>query len=247
MANVERCMTDGYSTGGTAGTGLGAVRRLALEFDIYSAAGEGTIVMARIGQEPRRLAAPLARFGAISIAVAGESECGDGWRLATDGGVTALMVADGLGHGTFAAQAMRCVTGAFEGAPLDSPRELLERAHRVTVGSRGAAAACARLEADGRIAYAGVGNISGCLVSAGQSQGLVSHAGTLGLKLTRMHQFDYRRVPGGLLIMHSDGVSARWDLRSKAGLLQRHPALIAAILYRDHRRERDDATVVVLN
>src|SRR5690348_7468410 len=34
MADVERCMMDGYSTIGTPGTGLGAVRRLADEFDI---------------------------------------------------------------------------------------------------------------------------------------------------------------------------------------------------------------------
>jgi hypothetical protein len=47
--------------------------------------------------------------------------------------------------------------------------------------------------------------------------------------------------------MHSDGISARWDLHKNATLRQRHPAIIAAVLYRDHARARDDATVVVLN
>jgi hypothetical protein len=46
--------------------------------------------------------------------------------------------------------------------------------------------------------------------------------------------------------MHSDGISARWDLKSRPGLLQRHPAIIAAMLYRDHARARDDSTVVVV-
>src|SRR5690349_12012149 len=36
MPNVARCLEDGYSSGGTPGNGLGAVRRLASEFDIYS-------------------------------------------------------------------------------------------------------------------------------------------------------------------------------------------------------------------
>src|SRR5580698_6689616 len=36
MNDVARCLGDGYSTGGTSGTGLGAVRRLYAEFDIYS-------------------------------------------------------------------------------------------------------------------------------------------------------------------------------------------------------------------
>ena len=46
--------------------------------------------------------------------------------------------------------------------------------------------------------------------------------------------------------MHSDGVSARWDLKQNSTLLAKHPAIIAASLYRDHGRERDDATVVVV-
>ena len=180
MVNVERCMTDGYSTGGSAGTGLGAVRRLAVEFDIYSVAGEGTLVMARIGQDARAASAAGARFGAISVAVAGESECGDSWRLATADNVTSLLVVDGLGHGTFAAQAARCVTAAFEGGPMDSPREVMERAHRAAAGSRGAAAACARISAGGQVSYAGIGNIGGCLLSSESSQGLVSHRRNAG-------------------------------------------------------------------
>ena len=38
IADLQRCMADGYSGGGTRGCGLGAVRRLSTEFDIYSIA-----------------------------------------------------------------------------------------------------------------------------------------------------------------------------------------------------------------
>src|SRR3954468_24463994 len=41
MADVGRCLQDGYSTGGTAGQGLGAVRRLASDFDVTSIVGKG--------------------------------------------------------------------------------------------------------------------------------------------------------------------------------------------------------------
>jgi len=240
MENVARCMADGYSTAGTAGNGLGAVRRLASEFDIYSVAGEGTVIMARIG------AGPADRFGAISVALAGESECGDAWRLAIEDGVTSAIVIDGLGHGTFAAQAARCATAAFAKAPFDAPRSVLERAHAAMAGTRGAAAACARLDHRGTVSYAGIGNISGSLTSPQASHGLVSHNGTLGLRVGRMQQFEYQRAPKALLIMHSDGISARWDLAGRAGLLQRHPAIIAAVLYRDHGRGRDDSTALVI-
>jgi hypothetical protein len=46
--------------------------------------------------------------------------------------------------------------------------------------------------------------------------------------------------------MHSDGIATHWDLGSYPGLARRHPALVAGVLYRDHARRRDDATVVVV-
>jgi serine/threonine-protein kinase RsbT len=44
IPDVERAMQDGYSTGNGLGLGLGGSRRLASEFEIRSAAGEGTRV-----------------------------------------------------------------------------------------------------------------------------------------------------------------------------------------------------------
>lgn len=239
MSSIERCLSDGYSTAGTPGTGLGAVRRLATEFDIHSVPGEGTIVMARFG------AGTGARYGAVSIALEGEIDCGDAWSLMQDSRGLALFVVDGLGHGTFAAEAARAAVGAFASGPFAEPQEIMVRANGLMSKTRGGAAACARLAGD-RVSYAGVGNISATLISPGKSQGLVSHNGTLGLHKRRTQQFEYVREPGALLIMHSDGVSARWDLKNRADLLVRHPAIIAAALYRDHGRERDDATVVVV-
>ena len=65
--------------------------------------------------------------------------------------------------------------------------------------------------------------------------------------MPRLQQVEYQRAAGSFLVMHSDGLSARWDLHQNASLRLRHPAINAAILYRDHARARDDATVVVLN
>jgi anti-sigma regulatory factor (Ser/Thr protein kinase) len=239
MENPERCLTDGFSTAGTMGTGLGAVRRLAAEFDLYSSADEGAVVMARIGMGT----AP--HLGAINLALAGELECGDSWRLVRERGMTALLVIDGLGHGVFAAQAAQAGVSAFDQAPLDSPGQLLERLNRALAGTRGAAAACAHISPEGRLAYAGVGNIHGALVSVDGARSLVSHNGTLGLRPPRLREFEYQRETGTLLVMHSDGLSARWDLAARPGLLRHHPAVIAAVLYRDHGRPRDDATIVV--
>jgi hypothetical protein len=85
------------------------------------------------------------------------------------------------------------------------------------------------------------------MVTADKSQGLASHNGTLGLHMPRLQQFEYQRAPRAKLVMHSDGISARWNLARQQDLLHRHPATIAAVLYRDHARARDDATVLVLD
>jgi anti-sigma regulatory factor (Ser/Thr protein kinase) len=240
MESVAQCLADGYSTAGTSGTGLGAVKRLASDFDIHSAPGEGTIVMARFGDDIKP------RFGAVNVAVEGEIECGDAWCLMNDAAGISLFVVDGLGHGTFAAEAARTAVGAFAGNPFAAPQEIMIRANALMSKTRGGAAACARLVGN-RVSYAGVGNISGSLISPGQSQGLVSHNGTLGINHRRPQQFEYERQPGALLIMHSDGISGRWDLKERPDLLHCHPAIVAGAIYRDHGRGRDDATVVVLS
>ena len=239
MADIARCLTDGYSTAGTPGTGLGAVKRLANAFDIHSEPGQGTIVMARFGP------GSALRHGAISIPLAGELDCGDSWYIVADGEGTAVLLVDGLGHGTFAAEAAQTCVDAFLRAPGDTPAQILQRANLLMSKTRGGAAACARLQGSS-LTYAGVGNISGYLVSAEKSQGLMSHNGTLGMHRRPMQQLDYKIATGAMLVMHSDGLSARWNLKQHPALLQSHPAIIAAVLYRDHARERDDATVVVV-
>jgi serine/threonine-protein kinase RsbT len=46
IAEIERAMQDGYSTGGGLGLGLPGTKRLMDEFEITSAAGQGTTVRA---------------------------------------------------------------------------------------------------------------------------------------------------------------------------------------------------------
>ena len=249
--DVLKCMRDGYSTGGTAGTGLGALSRLSSLFDVYSLPGRGTVAVARIAkplpaESPHSNGLSTPDIGAICIAVAGEIECGDTWRIAAHGDTIAIMLADGLGHGPLAANASRAAGAAFVERPFESPAELMERLHHALAGGRGAAAACAVLSSvAGNIDYAGVGNIAGRVVSTERSRGMVSHNGILGVQLLRRQKFQYPYESGSRVVMHSDGMSARWSIDAYPGLLARHPAVIAGVLYRDHVRARDDVTVVV--
>ncbi|HTT06229.1 MAG TPA: ATP-binding SpoIIE family protein phosphatase [Steroidobacteraceae bacterium] len=259
MADVRRCLQDGYSTGGTHGEGLGAVRRLSSVFDIYSITGQGTVVLARLrrgadahGESRSAHAADAGlaghlELGAVCVAMPGEIECGDSWHVASDGQACAMLVVDGLGHGPFAANAARAAGSCFAAEPFRSPVDAIHHMHRAMSGTRGAAAACALLPSSSQtLEYAGIGNIAGHLVSPQRSQGMVSHNGTLGSQLLRVQQFSYPWPRDAMLVMHSDGLSARWSVSAYEGLQTHHSAVIAGVLYRDCRRARDDATVLVL-
>ena len=47
------------------------------------------------------------------------------------------------------------------------------------------------------------------------------------------------------MILNSDGLLTQWSLSAYPGIAVRDASLIAAVLYRDFNRGRDDATVVV--
>ncbi len=256
MRDVADCMRDGYSTAGTPGTGLGATARLSTEFDLFSEPGKGTIVLSRVARRrnsdppvlrgaPPPDALPL-EIGAVCLPLAGEMECGDGWRVAVAGQAVTMLVVDGLGHGPLAATAARSAAQAFEERPIEEPVSVMETLGRRLFGGRGAVGACARLRVpEGKIHYAGVGNISGTIVEPHRSRGMVSLNGTLGLQSARGRQFDYEYSDDSVVVMHSDGLSARWHLADYPGLCSRHAAVIAGVLFRDYARKHDDATVLV--
>ena len=253
VADFDACLADGYSTAGTPGTGLGAVRRLADEFDAYSVVPSGTVVLARVTARPAAIAEARAEVrsafevGAVALAAPGETVCGDAWTFVRDGQRLAVLLADGLGHGPLAREAAVAAVDEFERGAGSGPSEVLERVHQELRSTRGAAVAVAHLDRDSNeIVFAGAGNIAGRLISGVVDRSLISQHGTAGLQIRGLRDVTYPWTEHALLVMHSDGLTTRWTMSESKPLLQRHPSLIAAWLVRDHSRGRDDVTVVVL-
>jgi anti-sigma regulatory factor (Ser/Thr protein kinase) len=249
MGDVSRCLRDGYSTGATPGTGLGAVQRLSSDFSVYSVPGKGSVILSRL-RPPAIVddALPRARFAwaGITLAAPGEYVSGDGWELRVADGRAVVAVADGLGHGPVAAEASDAGIEAFR-STSGNPSVVLERAHQTMRHTRGAAMAIVDLDVDAdRLVFAGAGNISGRLVSGVQDRTLLSQHGTLGVQIRHLQDAHYAWPDHALVVLHSDGITTRWTLADDGGLLQCDPAVVAAWLLRDHARGRDDATVVVL-
>lgn len=247
IRDVGAALADGHSTAGTGGNGLGAIKRLSDAFDIYSMPGVGTAVLADFWPSRKALPDPSPlEVGVISVPIKGEEVCGDGWGAKTTAESMLVMVVDGLGHGILAGDAAREAERVFAESRTDSPGSILQDTHDALKKTRGAAMASASLNFErGVVTFAGVGNIGASIVSSDGSRGMASHNGTLGHQLHKVQEFMYPWGASSLLIMHSDGLNTRWDLKPYPGIWGKHPALIAALLYRDFARERDDVTVLV--
>jgi anti-sigma regulatory factor (Ser/Thr protein kinase) len=244
MADVERCMRDGYTTAGTGGSGLGAMKRMSSVFDIYSQPGVGTVVLAQVWRD--RFVPSDLEVGVVCVPMAGEEVCGDSWSVDTRAGRVLVLVTDGLGHGPDAARASRTAVVSFLEQQTVDVTAVLKGAHAEMRGTRGAAVALASLSPqDTRLDFAGVGNISAAVFSASGVQRMVSMNGTLGHQLHRIQPFSYTWSPDAVLVMCSDGLLSQWRLDGHPGLLLRHPGVVAGVLYRDFCRGRDDATALV--
>jgi len=251
IANVAEAQRDGFSTVGKAGLGLGVIARLSTSFDMCSAVGKGTALVFRIG-----VLAPAEaglEWGVVCIQKRDEVDCGDAWAVTGGPDEADILLVDGLGHGPLACdaamQALRSFAenaGKMPEARLSAMHEPM-RASFSSAISRGAVAAIAHIDWRRReLRYAGAGNIAGTLLPiAGRASSLVSHSGTLGQTVTRFQELCHEWPDRALLILHSDGLSHRWDLGPYPGLTQRDPSLIAGVLYRDFASRLDDVVVFV--
>lgn len=244
-------LEDGYSTAGTRGSGLGAVMRLAQDFDLHTLAGEGTVLCARMwlgsGPPPPRVPA----IGAICLPHPEEEVSGDGYEILRDAaGRTHILVVDGLGHGQPAADATRVALEIFRHHVHLEPGDLFRTLHEELRATRGAAIGLSTLDPTlGKLFFTGVGNIAGTLwpgLQPDRARGLASHNGTAGYLMPRVQTLAYPWDPDSLLVLQSDGLTSRWNLDAYPGLAFRDPGVIAGVLYRDHCRGRDDVTVIAV-
>lgn len=248
IADVTQALRDGHSSGGTMGTGLGAIKRISDAFDLYTAPGSGTVVCAAfLGQKPAGpLPAPVLEVACVSEPLRGEYANGDGWAVKYSADSVLLMVVDGLGHGIMAAEAAREAERILTATSLTSPEAIVEDLHLALKKTRGAAAGVAKIDtAKGLLSFVGVGNIAGTVAEPNASRSLASHNGTLGHRMERLQGFTCPWNKESVLVLHSDGLITRWDLRRYPGIWRKAPSIIAAVLHRDFCRERDDVTVLV--
>jgi anti-sigma regulatory factor (Ser/Thr protein kinase) len=246
IADLPLALRDGHSTSNSMGTGLGAIKRLSDSFDVYSVPGGGTVVSVAFREKGHGAHVPPLEVACVCEPLRGEQDNGDGWAAEVSREQALLMVVDGLGHGLLASEAAREAERILTANFLMQPAALIDALHAKLRATRGAAAAVARIDLEkGLLSFAGVGNISATIAEPAARRSLASHYGTLGHQMERLQEFTCPWNKESILVMHSDGLTTRWDLQQYPGIWKKPASVIAAILHRDFRRERDDVTVLV--
>src|SRR5689334_15032531 len=138
MGDVPQSLVDGYSTAGSAGTGLGALSRISDEFQIYSSIGKGTALRMALWNEVRRGAPHAAiELGVVCVPKPGEEVSGDDWGFIDGQHKSAFAVVDGLGHGPDAHKAARAAIECLHrDATARGPAACLQDMHEASRATR---------------------------------------------------------------------------------------------------------------
>jgi anti-sigma regulatory factor (Ser/Thr protein kinase) len=264
--NLDRAIRDGVSTSGTLGAGLGAIRRLMDEFDVYSTVRKterlslsnsgrtmhGTALLARkwvggIKAASEETRATAQRLGLWSRPHPREEINGDAYFISTRDARTLYAVIDGLGHGRGAHEAASVALDTLKEWRGESLDAVMQAAHESLRRTRGAVMGATVIDRDAwRFDYAGVGNIGVRVFDAPENVNPISNNGTLGARLGKVRVWSHAWAEGATIILSSDGISESWSINSYPDILRHSPQLLAGVLMRDYARDSDDATVMII-
>jgi anti-sigma regulatory factor (Ser/Thr protein kinase) len=248
ISDVEQAITDGYSTAGGLGLGLGTVNRLMDELEIYSGSNGGLHIVCRrwVRARPSGAIAGGLAFGAATRSYRQLPENGDTFLFKQWERNALVGVIDGLGHGPLAQRASHTARHYIErhfDQPLPSLFLGVGRACRTT---RGVVMALARFDLTRQtLTVASVGNIEVRLVGSSEKFNLVVRRGIVGLNAPNPVPAEHPWTSSSLLIMHSDGIRSHWNWSEFSDVLQAAPNMIARRLLSELGKLDDDATVVV--
>ncbi|AOC96684.1 Serine/threonine-protein kinase RsbT [Flavobacterium anhuiense] len=248
--NVVKIMNDGYSSSNTLGHGLGSIKRLSNDFQIYSMKNWGCVQYVKICEKPD-LEIPSAKSGlnhaTIAVNYPGEKLCGDGYYIKQTSKGFQIFVGDGLGHGESANEAVEAAIKAFRQTIETEPAAILRDIHIKVKKTRGLVATIASVDYKSEVwNICGIGNINTRIYNGLDNKTYTPYNGIIGHNVPRTLNntiVPYRRHQ--IIIMHSDGLRTRWSLNDLTSIFKQSPNIIASALYKENIRGNDDATILV--
>lgn len=253
IADVERAITNGFSTKGSLGYGLGAINRLMDEFEIQPGPDGHTgtkITCLRWRRERTRetVVCPLS-FGVATRAYRNMKLNGDAYVIKRWNEFALIALIDGLGHGRFANQAAQEARQYIEDH-YDQPLEALFRgAGRTCRATRGVVMALARFDWHAEpvtLTFASVGNIEARVYGSPAPLNFSVHRGVVGLNAPNPVVAGYSWNPDYVLVLHTDGLKTMWRWDDFPELAEAPAASAARHLLQALAKNDDDATIIVV-
>ncbi|BAV08552.1 Anti-sigma regulatory factor (Ser/Thr protein kinase) [Filimonas lacunae] len=248
MSDVGRMMEDGVSTSKTLGHGLGAIKRLADEFEIYTVKGWGTILVVRIWTKAsNRTRKYTAEVKSVLVPKPGETVCGDAFGIKQTPQRLSLFLGDGLGHGHEAAKAALAAVAAFHECTATTPSDTLRFIHQAVRKTRGLVGTAAFFDYQlQKWSICGVGNILCRIGTPDHSKNYLPYNGILGMNIpSSLNDQEIMYTPDQLMILCSDGIKSKLELYRNQGIYKQDLSVLATALYKDFARQTDDMSVVV--
>ena len=158
-----------------------------------------------------------------------------------------VVMIDVLGHGAEAHGLAKEMADYVNRQPVAVPSTMLKNLHNAFIGSRGAVAGCAVLDARShRVVFAGVGNPSCRLLSPSRSVTLPVSAGIVGKEIRTPKDHNAQLSAGELLIACSDGVSDSFRVADYPQIFSHGVQSVVRSVVRRFGKNYDDATCLVV-
>lgn len=247
ISDLNKMLADGSSSHNTLGHGLGSMKRLSDDFQVYTQKGWGTIILARIYNKKPAFEKKKFEFRSFIVPKPGETACGDGAYLKVSKETIKIILGDGLGHGQEAEKAVRAAIEAFRICPDESPMEILRFIHQSVRKTRGLVATVITFNIKQQTwKICGIGNILTKMISANNiSKSYVAHNGILGHNIPNtMKDQEVSLDNGQLLVMCSDGIKTNSDIMKYPGILRQDLSLLLSAIFKDYARNTDDMSLV---
>ena len=245
---MGKVLEDHFSSSNTLGHGLGSIRRLSDVFDIYSAPGWGTISLVRVFKNLKKNKPKpgTIRFGGLLLPKPGETVSGDGYHFRTTRNGFAVMLADGLGHGKEAHEAVRQATSVFQSAIIQEASDMIRDIHNAIRKTRGAVINVYIFnEPQNNWHVCGVGNIATKFIGGIMQKNYIPYNGIVGHNIPNtINDVILKKEEYNHFVACSDGIKSRWDLTRLGDTAKKDPLILSAAIYKEFARQTDDMSVV---
>jgi anti-sigma regulatory factor (Ser/Thr protein kinase) len=232
---------------GSLGAGIAAVCRLADEVAWDNRISEGACIIVR---KFEAAASSLCEAAIMSKPYPGEPISGDDAIIIHSEAGFLAAVSDGLGHGPEAREASSRAIEVVSKSTKDDLDQIAIRINQELAGTRGCAISLMRfIRNEGALEYVSAGDVYAHLYHLRDAHFFTPTPMVLGTGQLRAQKLRIERTevkPNSVLVMFTDGLKSRTNLKGELDVLRQPAIVIAQHLLDTQSRPDDDALVCVV-